>query len=78
MTVILRCVRICVFLFLSMGTCDCMCVCTHGRGGNAGSPDMLKGAEGNKACSALAKALPACLSLKILSIQREWRDKAWA
>jgi len=46
--------------------------------GAAGSPDMLKGAEGNKACSALAKALPSCSSLEILSLQREWQDKAWA
>jgi len=46
--------------------------------GAADNPDMLKGAEGNKACSALAKALPACLSFKTLSLQREWWDKAWA
>ena len=42
------------------------------------NPDMLKGAEGNKACSALAMALPACLSFKTLSLQGEWQDKAWA
>jgi len=60
-------------------TCVCMRVFVHTCVvGAADNPDMLKGAEGNKACSALAKALPACLSLKILTIQRECRDKAWA
>ena len=60
-------------------TCVCMHVCVHTCVvGAADNPDMLKGAEGNKACSALAKALPACLSFKILAIEREWQDKAWA
>ena len=60
-------------------TCVCMRVCVHTCVvGAADNPDMLKGAEGNKACSALAKALSTCSSLKSLSLQREWRDKAWA
>jgi hypothetical protein len=46
--------------------------------GAAGNPDMLKGAEGNKACSALAKALPACSSLEKLYLEGERRGKAWA
>ena len=46
--------------------------------GAAGNPDMLKGAEGDKACTALAKALPACSLLQNLGLQREWRGKAWA
>ena len=46
--------------------------------GAADNPDMLKGAEGNKACSALAKALPACSSLQELHLDGEGRGKTWA
>ena len=70
------CSYMCVSLSEYMGTCVCMCVCTHGRGGNADNPDMLKGAEGNKACSALAKALPACSLLKLLHLVGEGQGKA--
>ena len=65
------CLYACVFVFV--------CVCMHmGVVGAAGNPDMLKGAEGDKACTALAKALPACSSLKELDLRGEWRGKAWA
>ena len=59
--------------------CVYACVCVHmGVVGAAGNPDMLKGAEGDKACTALAKALPACSSLQELYLGGEWRGKAWA
>ena len=47
-----------------------MCV-FMGVVGAAGNADMLKGAEGQAACTALAKALPACTSLQMLSLMSE-------
>ena len=56
-----------------------MHVCVHtGVVGSVGNPDMLKGAKGQAACAALAKALSACSSLNSLIFQGEWRGKAWA
>ena len=56
-----------------------MCVCVHmGVVGAAGNPDMLKGAKGHAACTALAKTLPACSLLEKLDLQGERRGKAWA
>ena len=50
----------------------CACVCViMGVVGAAGNADMLKGAEGQAACTALAKALAACTSLKTLRLIRE-------
>ena len=57
----------------------CLRVCVHmGVLGAAGNPDMLKGAKGQAACTALAKALPACSLLEELNLVGERRDKAWA
>ena len=39
--------------------------------GAADNADMLKGAEGQAACTALAKALPACTSLQTLMLNSE-------
>jgi len=39
--------------------------------GAADNGYMLKGAEGNKACTALAMALPACSSLQDLHLDCE-------
>jgi hypothetical protein len=44
----------------------------------AGNPDMLKGAKGQAAYTALAKTLPACSLLEKLDLQGERRGKAWA
>ena len=69
----------CVSLYEYMETCMCLRVCVHmGVVGAAGNPDMLKGAKGQAACAALAKALPACSSLWLLNLQGERRGKAWA
>ena len=38
----------------------------------AGNSDMLKGAEGQVACTALAQALAACSSLQTLNLEGEW------
>ena len=46
--------------------------------GAAGNPDMLKGAKGQAAYTALAKALSACSLLERLSLAGERRGKAWA
>ena len=49
-----------------------MCMCVFmGVVGAAGNADMLKGAEGQAACTALAKALPACTSLTTLWLMSE-------
>ena len=43
-----------------------------GGAGMAGNSDMLKGAEGQAACTALAQALAACSSLQTLNLEGEW------
>ena len=56
-----------------------MCVYVFmGVVGAAGNADMLKGAEGQAACTALAKALPACTSHQTLHLAREWRGRRGA
>ena len=50
----------------------CWCMCAHGRGGAADNRDMLKGAEGEAACTALAQALAACSSIQTLKLEGEW------
>jgi len=47
-----------------------------GGAGEAGNSDMLKGAEGQVACTALAQALAGCSSLQTLNLQCE-RGKGW-
>ena len=42
-----------------------------GGAGMAGKRDMLKGAEGQAACTALAQALAACSSLQELDLASE-------
>ena len=42
-----------------------------GGAGAADNSDMLKGAKGPAACTALAKALAACSSLQTLNLSRE-------
>ena len=55
-----------------------VCVCVFmGVVGAAENANMLKGAEGQAACTALAKALPACTSLQELALASEWCGKAW-
>ena len=46
--------------------------------GAAGNDDMLKGAEGQAACTALAKALAACTSLEELRLEGAWLSQGWA
>ena len=43
-----------------------------GGAGAAGNDDMLKGAEGQATCTALAQALAACPSLHTLDLTGEW------
>ena len=40
--------------------------------GAAGNEDMLEGADGDKACTALTKALSACSSLEKMSLEGVW------
>ena len=47
-----------------------------GGAGVTGNSDMLKGAEGQVACTALAQALAGCSSLQTLNLQCE-RGKGW-
>jgi len=42
-----------------------------GGAGAAGNENMLKGAEGQAACTVLAQALAACSSLQTLNLGRE-------
>jgi len=72
------CPYMCVSLYEYVGTCMCMRVCVHMDVVAAGNPDMLKGAKGQAACTALAKSLPACSLLEKLDLAGERRGKAWA